>query len=71
MGKLDDVIDSSLAAIIGIALLCAAVIPIGVDFIGGLTGESTRYQGLLYLVITMCVLGLVIGVIRFYSNSKR
>ncbi len=69
--KLDDIIDSSVAAIVGIVLLCAAVIPIAVDFIGDLTGEAAQYAPLLGVVVIMCILGLVIGVIRFFQSNKR
>ena len=69
--KLDDIIDSSVAAIVGVVLLCAAVIPISLDFIGDLTGEAAQYAPLLSVVIVMVILGLVIGVIRFFQSSKR
>lgn len=69
--RLDDIIDSSVAAIVGIVLLCAAVIPIGVQFIGDLTGEAAQYAPLLGVVIIMVILGLVIGVIRFFQSNKR
>lgn len=71
MDKLDAIIDSSVAAIVGIVLLCTAVIPIATDMIGDLTGESAQYAPLLGVVILMVIIGLVIGVIRFYQNEKR
>ena len=68
--KLDSIIDSSVAALVGIIMLCTVVIPLGVQFIGDLTGEAANYAPLLGVVLTVCCLGLVIGIIRFYQNSK-
>ncbi len=71
MDKLDSVIGSCIAALVGIVLLCAAVIPVSVDFIGDLTGDAAEYAPLLSLVVIMCILGLVIGIIRFFQSSER
>lgn len=69
--RLDDIIDSSIAALVGIILLCVAVIPIGLQFIGDLTGEAAQYAPLLSVVILMVIIGLIIGVIGFYQGNKR
>lgn len=72
--KVDNIIDSSIAAVLGIIMLCALVIPIGVQQIDSLVGTNlTQWNPLLYLVITFCVVGLMIGVIRYFtgSSSKR
>jgi len=71
--KVDNILDSSIAAVIGIIMLCALVIPIGVQQIGSLVGTNmTQWNALLYLVITFCVIGLMIGVIRYFTgNSSR
>lgn len=69
--RLDDVIGSSVAAVVGIVMLCALVIPVGLDFIGQLSGDEAEYAPLLGVVITMSVIGLIIGVIKFFQNSRR
>ena len=69
--RLDNIIDSSVAALVGVVLLGAAVIPDSIAFIGDLTGEAAQYAPLLSVVIIMVILGLVIGVIRFFQSNKR
>ena len=70
--KLDDIINSSTAALVGIVLICALVIPVGIDQINSLTGDYAQWNGLLEVVIVMCIVGLIVGIIRFFSsNSKR
>lgn len=71
--KIDTIMESSIAAFIGIIMICALVIPVGVQQISKLTGDNSQWNSLLYLVITMCVVGLIIGVIRYFtgSSSKR
>ena len=73
--KIDNILESSIAAMLGIVMICALVIPVGVDQIASLVGTNmTQWNPLLYLVITMCVIGLMIGVIRYFtgnSSSKR
>lgn len=70
--KVDNIIESSIAVLIGIIMICALVIPVGVEQIMSLSGTNyTQWNTLLYLVITMCVVGLIIGVIRYFSSNKR
>ena len=71
--KIDNIMESSIAAFIGIIMLCALVIPVAVQQIGGLTGDMVNWNSMLYLVVTMCIVGLIIGVIRYFtgSSSKR
>lgn len=71
--KIDNIMESSIAAFIGIVMLCALVIPVAVQQIGSLTGDMMKWNSMLYLVVTMCVIGLIIGVIRYFtgSSSKR
>lgn len=56
---LEKMIMAVLTAIIGLALITQGLIPTAVDFIGGLTGAEGDWNDLLYLVITVVVLGLV------------
>lgn len=69
--RLSDIIDSSTAAIVGIVMICFAVIPIAVDAISSLSGDAAKYAPLLGVVVIMVILGLIIGVIRFYQGAKR
>ena len=68
--KLDSVIGSSVAALVGLILLCSVVIPIGVAQIGSLTGEAAEYAPILGVVIIMSIVGLIIGVIRFFQSKN-
>lgn len=68
--RLDDIIDSSTAALVGIALICTAVLPVGLNFINGLEGEAADFKPLLMLVIFMAIIGLVIGVIKTFQSRK-
>lgn len=70
--RLDAVIGASIAALVGIVLICAAVIPTATDFIGNLTGDNqTKYAPLLGVVLIMVIVGLIVGIIRFYSGARR
>lgn len=69
--KVDNIMESSIAAVIGIIMLCALVIPVAVQQIGGLTGNLAQWNTMLYLVVTMCVVGLIIGVIRYFTGSSK
>ncbi len=70
--RLDAVIGASIAALVGIVLICAAVIPTATTFIDGLTGANqTKYGPLLGVVLIMVIIGLIIGVLRFYSSARR
>lgn len=69
--KIDNILESSIAALLGIVMVCALVIPVGVEQISSLTGTNMdQWNSLLYLVITMLVVGLMIGVIRYFSSSS-
>lgn len=70
--KLSNILDSSVAAIVGIVMVASAVIPIAVSQITSLKlleEDTTMYQTLLGVVIIMVIVGLIIGVIRFFTKS--
>lgn len=70
--KLSNILDSSVAAIVGIVMVASAVIPIAVSQISSLkllSGETEMYQTLLEVVVIMVIVGLIIGVIRFFTKS--
>lgn len=70
--RLDAVIGASIAALVGIVLICAAVIPTATSFIDGLSEtNNAKYGPLLGVVLIMVIIGLIVGVIRFYSSARR
>ncbi|MBR5015065.1 MAG: hypothetical protein IKY16_10770 [Bacteroidales bacterium] len=69
-GKIDSIINSAVATLIGIIMLCSVVIPIGVDQIATLTGDASAYAPLIGVAITMSVVAVIIGVVRYFSSSK-
>lgn len=71
--NLDKVIMAIICAIVGVALLTTALIPVSIEMITeNLTTSSLqKWNTLLYAVITMTVVGVMVGVIRFFTNSKR
>lgn len=68
--KIDSILNSSTAALIGIIMLASVVIPVGVSQISGLTGDAAEYAPLLSVVIMMAIVGLIIGVVRYFGGSK-
>lgn len=71
MGMLDNILDSISGSLVGIILICGALIPISVDLIGSLTGDAAKYAIYLELVVIVAIVGLIIGVIKFYQDAKR
>ena len=71
--RMDLVIGAIITAIVGVALLTTALIPISVDMITSNLNTTAlqKWNTLLYAVITMTVVGVMVGVIRFFTNSKR
>lgn len=77
MGKIDDITDNMSALIVGVVMLCSAVIPVAISQIDALSLiESTvvdvsTMQSLLTVAIIMAILGLVIIVVRQYKQKER
>lgn len=71
--RLDLVIGAIITAIVGVALLTTALIPISVDMITNNLNTTAlqKWNTLLYAVITMTVVGVMVGVIKWFTNSKR
>ncbi len=74
--KLSNIIDSSVAAIVGIVMVASAVIPIAVSQIVSLQtitdiseSDLTMYQTLLGVAVIMVILSVVIGIVRYFSRS--
>ena len=71
---MDAIIESCVATVVGIALVCTFVIPTCLGsggFITSLTGDLGRYNSLLSAVVMMCIIGVLIGVIRYFTKSDR
>lgn len=60
-----------IAVVLGIVLFADMVIPIVIDEIGGLTGDLNRYNTLLYLLPMVGIFGLMILVIRVFTENNR
>ena len=74
MEKMDAIIESCVATVVGIALVTTFVIPtcFGTGgFISSLTGDLAKYNTLLSAVVMMCIVGLIVGVIRYFTKSDR
>lgn len=71
--RMDLVIGAIITAIVGVALLTTALIPISVDMITTNLNTTSlqKWNTLLYAVITMTVVGVMVGVIKWFTNSKR
>lgn len=71
--RMDLVIGAIITAIVGVALLTTALIPISVDMITTNLNTTAlqKWNTLLYAVITMTVVGVMVGVIKWFTNSKR
>lgn len=71
--RMDLVIGAIITAIVGVALLTTALIPISVDMITNNLNTTAlqKWNTLLYAVITMTVVGVMVGVIKWFTNSRR
>ena len=71
--KLSKIIDSSVAAMVGIVMVASAVIPIAVSQIVSLQTiteyDTSLFQTLLGVAVIMVILGVVVGVIRYFTKS--
>lgn len=74
--KIDNTISSVTATIVGVVLICSALIPIAIgqiSFLNGLTvgtggPDMSQYVSLIEVVITMVIIGLVVIVVRSYTR---
>ena len=60
-----------IATVLGIVLFADMVIPIIIDTVGNLTGDYNRYNTLLYLLPMVGIFGLMVVVVRVFTNDKR
>lgn len=71
--KLSNIIDSSVAAIVGIVMVASAVIPVAVSQIVSLQTitdyDTATFQSLLGVAVIMVIIGLIVGVIRYFTKS--
>lgn len=59
-----------IATVLGIILFSDMVIPIIIDTVGNLTGDYARYNTLLYLLPMVGIFGLMVLVVRVFTNNK-
>lgn len=69
--RIDTIVNATTAAVIGVMLLCSFAIPIIVQQVGGMTGDSAQYGDLVLTVIIFLVVGLIISLIRFFNRGER
>lgn len=69
--RIDTIVNATTAAVIGVILLCSFAIPIIVQQVGGMTGDSAQYGDLVLTVIIFLVIGLIISLIRFFNRGER
>lgn len=69
--RIDTIVNATTAAVVGVILLCSFAIPIIVQQVGGMTGDSAQYGDLVLTVIIFLVIGLIISLIRFFNRGER
>lgn len=60
-----------IAVVLGIVLFADMVIPIVIDTVADLTGDYNRYNTLLYLLPMVGIFGLMILVVKVFTDDKR
>lgn len=60
-----------IAVVLGIVLFADMVIPIVIDTVGDLTGDYNRYNTLLYLLPMVGIFGLMILVVKVFTENNR
>lgn len=68
--KIDNIINSSVATLIGIVMLCAVVIPVGMSLILAMPEAYNEFATILKVAITMAIVGLIVGIVRYFSSNK-
>ena len=75
--KIDKVVISIVALIIGVVLLCSAAIPIissqvtGLNKITGSVLDIATFQTLIGVAVIFTILGLIVVIVRGYTKSDR
>lgn len=59
-----------IAVVLGVILFADMVIPIIIDTVGNLTGDNARYNTLLYLLPMVGIFGLMVLVVRVFTQNK-
>ena len=69
---MDKTINSIITAFVAVVLVASAFIPTVIPMINGLSDkfpEAAGYVTLLEVVVTMTIIGIVIGVIKMYTSK--
>lgn len=70
-GKIDNIINTSVATLLGIIMMCSVVIPIGVSQIDALPESAASYGTLVGVALTMAIVALIIGIVRYFSGNSK
>ena len=68
--KIDNIVNSSVATLVGIVMLCGLVIPVGMSLILGLPEAYSEFETMLKVTISMSIVGLIVGIVRYFSSNK-
>lgn len=68
---MDNIIESSVAFVIGIVMICALVIPVGVDQIASLASGYDQWNTLLEVAIVMIIVGFIVAIIRYFTTTTK
>ena len=68
---MDKTINSILTAFIAVVLVASMMLPTLVPMINGLGTDYEQYKNLLEVVLTITIVGIIIGVIKMYTTKSR
>lgn len=64
-----------LGLLVSIILICSALIPVAVDQIAALVAkygtDVSGYTSMISVVITLAIVGLIIGIVKSYTKESR
>lgn len=72
--RIDTIVITIMAAVIGIVLLCSFAIPtiFGTAGLGALTdAQNSEYGGLIKIIVIVLIFGLIIPIVRGYNSRQR
>lgn len=61
----------AIAAVLSVVLFADMVIPVVIDEVGNLTGDYNRYNTLLYLLPMVGIFGLMVLIVRVFTENNR
>ena len=74
--QLDKSVNTVLAVLVSVVMICSALIPIALQQIANLKnlqlqglGDVSQYVSILQVVLVLCIVGLLIMIVRGYSRG--